>query len=120
MHDVKKPAARLGFGVFGDFTLQTPKTRPPTPLGHRVFGCTKKHDLGLHLRVSVPQQCLRGLLWPYEASYPSISTAKATRCPVTFNIVTSYSHTHTKNSLQQSGSPRADTQTQREQTPAPE
>ena len=25
----------------GDFTLQTPKTRPPTPLGHRVFGCTK-------------------------------------------------------------------------------
>ena len=68
-HDVKKPAARLGFGVFGDFTLQTPKTRPPTPLGHRVFGCTKNHDLGLHLRVSVPQQCLRGLLWPYEARH---------------------------------------------------
>ena len=44
-HDVKKPAARLGFGVFGDFALQTPKTRPPTPLGHRVFGCTKNHDL---------------------------------------------------------------------------
>ena len=69
LHDVKKPAARLGFGVFGDFTLQTPKTRPPTPLGHRVFGCTKNHDLGLHLRVSVPQQCLRGLLWPYEARH---------------------------------------------------
>ena len=68
-HDVKKPAARLGFGVFGDFTLQTPKTRPPTPLGHRVFGCTKNHDLGLHLRVSVPQQCLRGLLWPYEVRH---------------------------------------------------
>ena len=68
-HDVKKPAARPGFGVFGEFTLQTPKTRPPTPLGHRVFGCTKNHDLGLHLRVSVPQQCLRGLLWPYEARH---------------------------------------------------
>jgi len=47
----------------------TPKTRPPRPLGHRVFGCTKSHDLGLHLRVSVPQQCLRGLLWPYEARH---------------------------------------------------
>ena len=38
-------------------------------LGHRGFGCTKYHDLGLHLRVSVPQQCLRGLLWPYEARH---------------------------------------------------
>eukprot|EP00964_Phaeocystis_antarctica_P018187 scaffold10070_cov103-Phaeocystis_antarctica.AAC.1 len=43
--------------------------RPPTPLGHRVFGCTKYHDLGLHLRVSVPQQRAQSLLCGHTRHY---------------------------------------------------